>query len=73
MLEVKRKQGESIGSMVRRFSGALQKSGILLRAKKHQFFHSKETKRVKKQRALRREELKKQYEKAKKLGKEVSH
>ncbi len=68
-LEVRKQDKESTQSLVRRFTQRLQKSGILKRAKKHRFFHSPKSDETKKREALRREQLKKEFEKAQKLAK----
>jgi hypothetical protein len=67
-LEVRKKEHETAQSLVRRFTQRIQKSGILLRARKTRFFASKVSGAAKKRKALRREELKKKYEKLAKLG-----
>lgn len=68
-LEVKRQPGETSQSLIRRFSKSIRESGILLRARKIQFREKPKSKRAKREAALRREKLKKEYEKLKKLGK----
>jgi len=68
-LEVKRKEKESSQNLVRRFAKRLQQSGILVRARKNQFKKREKSRELRKRTALRREEIKKQYEKIKKLGK----
>ncbi len=68
-LEVRKQDKESTQSLVRRFTQRLQKSGILNRAKKLRFFHSPKSDETKKREALRREQLKKEFEKAEKLAK----
>lgn len=68
-LEVKRKEKETIQSLIRRFSQAVQESGVLLRARKIQFKEREKSEQMKKRAALRREEMKKIYERLKKLGK----
>ena len=67
-LEVRKKERETAQSLVRRFTQRVQKSGILIRARKTRFYKSKISKAAKKKKALRREELKKKYEKLEKLG-----
>ncbi len=67
--EIQKKEKETSQSLVRRFSGRLRKSGILLRMRRSQFHKRSKSKQLKKRAALRREELKKEYEKKKKLGK----
>lgn len=68
-IEIKRKKGESARSLVSRFSRIIRKSGILLEAKKKMYFRRPLSKTAKKRAALKRKELKEQYEKLKKLGK----
>jgi ribosomal protein S21 len=67
-LEVRKKERETAQSLVRRFTQRVQKSGILLRARKKRFFTSKISETAKKKKALRKEELRKKYEKLEKLG-----
>lgn len=71
-LEVRRKERESSQGLVRRFSRRLKKSGILIRARKKRFRERKKSKQMKKKAALRREEMKKEYELKEKLGKRIS-
>jgi len=68
-LEVKKQPRETSQSLIRRFSKRVRGSGILLRARKIQFRQRPKSRRAKKETALRREELRKRYEKLKKLGK----
>jgi ribosomal protein S21 len=70
-LEVKRKERESAQSLIRRFSKRLKKSGILIRARKKKFFERKKSKQMKKRAALRREEIKREHERAEKLGQKI--
>ena len=58
MVEVHKKEGESVTSLARRFSYRIQKSGVLLRAKKIKHRQKSKTRREVKMTALRR--LKKQ-------------
>ncbi len=69
MVEVKRKNGESIESLLRRFTRRIQQSGILLRAKDSQFFQKKKTKRELHENALRRKGIKEKKEYLRKIGK----
>jgi ribosomal protein S21 len=68
-LEVRKKEREHPQSLVRRFTRRVQQSGILLRARKARFRGKEKSKNMKKAAALRREEIKKEYEKLRKLGK----
>jgi ribosomal protein S21 len=68
-LEIKKQDRESSQSLVRRFSRRMKQSGILLEARKSKFFEGKKSKQMKKRSALRREQLKKEYEVAEKMNK----
>ena len=68
-IEIKKLDRESSQNLVRRFSKRIQQSGLLLRAKKNRFKKREKSANIKKRAALRREELKIEYEKLKKLGK----
>ena len=68
-LEVKKQNREASQSLVRRFQKRVQQSGLLLRVRKARFRKRKKSEPMKKKAALRREELKKEYEKLSKLGK----
>jgi len=54
--------------LIRRFTKRLQQSGILLRARRVRFRQRSKSRQMEKRAALRREEIKKEYEKLKKLG-----
>ena len=68
-IEVKKKEGESTPSLLRRFSKRVQQSGVLIRARRGRFYISSPTKRQKRLGALRRLEIQKEREKLYKLGK----
>ncbi len=68
-LEVKRKEKESPQNLIRRFTKAVQESGILRRARERAFKVREKSRDLKREAALRREALKKEYERLKKLGK----
>lgn len=68
-LEVKRKEKESPQNLIRRFTRAIQESGILRQAREKAFRVREQSRDLKRETALRREALKKEYEKLKKLGK----
>lgn len=68
-LEVKKQPKETTQSLIRRFTKSIQQSGILIRARKIQFKKREQSEEMKKRTALRREELKKKYERLTKLGK----
>lgn len=69
MVEVRRKSGESTTAMIRRFTRRVQKSGILLRARRERFYHPKLTKRQTREQALRRVSARAEHERLAKLGK----
>jgi len=68
-LEIKKEGRETSQNLVRRFSRRMKQSGILLRARKARFKERPKSRQMKKRSALRREELKKEYEMLEKLGK----
>ena len=68
-IKIQRKGKESPHSLVYRFTKAIQESGILVRVRKAKFKKRSISRGAKKRAALRREELKKEYERLKKLGK----
>jgi len=67
-IEVKKRNGENTRSLLRRFSRRIQQSGVLVRARKARFYEKDRTKRERRDSALRREKVKKEKEKLKKLG-----
>ena len=68
-IQIKKQPRENSQSLTRRFSRRIQQSGILRRAKKARFKANSKSKQLKKRAALRKEELKKEYEELRKLGK----
>jgi len=69
VLEVKRKDGESFESMMRRFSKKTVMSGRVIQAKKIQYVTKPLNKRARKSKALRRENIKEQRDYLIKTGK----
>lgn len=69
MLEIKKEERESSQSLVRRFSRKMKQSGILLRARKIRFRGKEKSHQMKKRSALRKEQLRQEYEKMEKMGK----
>lgn len=67
-LNVQRKERETSQSLIRRFSRRVRKSGILIQARKNRFRKRTKSRQMKKRAALRREELKKEYERREKMG-----
>jgi len=68
-LEVRKRDRETSQSLLHRFTKNVQQSGILLRARKNRFKVRKKSRQMKKKSALRREEVRKEYAKLKKMGK----
>lgn len=68
-LEARKKERESSQGLIRRFTQRVQRSGILVRARKNRFYHRQKSQQMKKRSALRREKLKEEYKKIEKLGK----
>ncbi|MBI4090259.1 MAG: 30S ribosomal protein S21 [Candidatus Kerfeldbacteria bacterium] len=69
MVEVRRKEGESVESLLRRFTKRVQQSGVLLRAKRARFYEPPKTKREVRQDALRRREIRQRKDYLRKIGK----
>lgn len=68
VIEVEKQGRENSQNLIRRFTKKVQKSGVLVRARKGRFFHRPKSETMKKRAALRREKLRKEYENLKKLG-----
>lgn len=68
-IEVKRKDNETVGAMLRRFTRSIQQSGVLMRARKIRFKESNKTKREIRAGAIYRVQKKKEEDKLIKLGK----
>jgi ribosomal protein S21 len=69
VVEVKKKEGESMDSLLRRFTKKVQASGVLLRAKKGRFYVSEPSKREVRERAKRRKLIQEKKEYLRKIGK----
>ncbi|MFH0952011.1 MAG: 30S ribosomal protein S21 [Patescibacteria group bacterium] len=69
MVEVRKKEGESAESLVRRFNKRVQQSGVLLQAKRGRFFEPPKNKRKAREDAQRRSEIKEKKEILRKMGK----
>ncbi len=65
---VRKKEGETIGSLLYRFSKKVQQSGILKEAKKRRFFKRSQNRNKRKLAAMYREERMKEVVKNKKMG-----
>ncbi|MFH1509733.1 MAG: hypothetical protein ABID67_01110 [Candidatus Nealsonbacteria bacterium] len=68
VLEVKKQERETTQALIRRFTKNLQRSRILMQARKNRFFKREKSDEMKKTAALRRETAKIKYEKLRKLG-----
>lgn len=68
MIEVKRKDGESVENLLRRFSKKVQQSGLIVRTKKRRFFEPAKTKREQRSDALRRRVIRDRKEYLRKTG-----
>ena len=68
-LEIKKNERETSQNLVRRFSRRMKQSGILLRARRARFKKRAKSRQMRKKSALRREQLKKEYEQMEKMGK----
>lgn len=69
MVEVKRKEGESFESLLRRFNRKIQQSGVLVRARKIQFYEPPKSRNLQRVSARRRAELAGERETLRRLGK----
>lgn len=69
MVEVKRKDGESFESLLRRFNRKIQQSGILVRARRIQFFEPRKSRNLIRESARRRNELAEERENLRRMGK----
>ncbi len=68
VIEVKKKEGETTRSLLRRFSRRIQQSGVLIRARKARFHEREKSKREQRGSALRRIKIGKEKEKLRKMG-----
>jgi ribosomal protein S21 len=69
VVEVKRKDKESVESLLRRFKRKTQQSGKLLQARKGLFFMPKKSKKQQKEEAKRKKQISAQRENLRRLGK----
>ncbi|MFA5228210.1 MAG: 30S ribosomal protein S21 [Candidatus Paceibacterota bacterium] len=68
-MKIQKQTRENSQSLVYRFTKAVQKSGVLIEARKRKFTEKPKSKNLKKKGALIRIGKKKEFEKSKKLGK----
>jgi len=69
MVEIRKKENESTGSLLRRFSKAMQLSGFLARARGTRYATRHKSDYTQKKEALRRIRWEKDMQKLRKLGK----
>jgi ribosomal protein S21 len=69
LVEVKRKEGESFESLLRRFNRKIQQSGVLVRARRIRFFVPGKSRNLLREDAARRAVNREKREELKKLGK----
>jgi len=69
MVEIRKRENESAGSVLRRFTKALQLSGFLDRARRTKFQKRKKSGFTKKKEALRRIKWEREMQMKRKLGK----
>ncbi len=69
MIEAKRRDKESTGAFLRRFSRKIQQSHILAKARKARFLEPRKSKRKIRESALRRSNIASEKERLFKLGK----
>lgn len=67
-LKVKRKKGEDSFSLIKRFTSAVVRSGILLEKRKKMYKERSRSENLKRDSKLYRLEKEKEYQKLKKLG-----
>ena len=66
--EIKKQERETNQALIRRFTRRLKDSGILINAKKSQFRKRVKSAQMRKRTVLRKLEIRKEYEKKRKLG-----
>ncbi len=69
MVQVQKHENESSGSLLRRFTKRVQRSGFLLRVRGKRFYEPLKSDFKKRKEALRRIEWQKEMDKSRKLGK----
>ncbi|OGZ46328.1 MAG: hypothetical protein A3F26_03385 [Candidatus Ryanbacteria bacterium RIFCSPHIGHO2_12_FULL_47_12b] len=69
MVEVRRREKESTGSLLRRFTRKVQQSRVLIDARAHTFRSRPKSKTKKQRDAVRRVQKRREYERLRKLGK----
>ena len=72
-MKIQKQLRETSQSLVYRFTKAVQKSGVLVEARKRRFTKRTKSENMQKRAALVKVEKKKEFDKAKKLGKTLSN
>jgi ribosomal protein S21 len=67
-IEAKKQERETSQSLIRRFTKRVQRSGVLRQARSNRYHKRSKSPQMKKRAALRREQLRKDYQRLKKLG-----
>jgi ribosomal protein S21 len=67
-VEVRKNERETSQSLIRRFTKRVQRSGVLAVARGSRYHQRSRSKQMKKRAALRREQLRNEYQRMKKLG-----
>lgn len=68
MVQVKRREKESVNGLIRRFVRTVQQSGVLWQARRSRFYEKKKSRRELKEKALHREKVIAEQERLRKLG-----
>ena len=68
-IDVKKQERENTQALIRRFTKRVQKSGVLLKARKSRFHQRSKSQQMRRRAALRREKLRQRYQQLEKLGK----
>jgi len=68
VIEAKKQERETSQSLIRRFTKRVQKSGVLRQAREKRYRKRPKSQQMGKRAALRREQLRKDYQRLKKLG-----
>ncbi|TFG35657.1 MAG: 30S ribosomal protein S21 [Parcubacteria group bacterium] len=68
VIEAKKQERETSQSLIRRFTKRVQKSGVLRQARGKRYRKRTKSPQMGKRAALRREQLRKDYQRLKKLG-----
>lgn len=69
MVHVTRREHESTGALIRRFTRKVQRAGVLLQARKIRFFERRPNRGERRRSALRRSTIQEEREELYKLGK----